>query len=218
MATSGNALFSSPLEGEDGNASALPGGGCGGTIPPTRLKPSASIFPPPHGGRDWSFKWHPHAPAVCGAIRPKRKSQSGSISAINSSTDSAFAANSRLGRTSWISFARKQASSSKSTADNIHQSATTSGHVGLKNAVIASCGSGTTTSLEIPKGFGRRSPSYCESTPHPNPPPQGGRGKSDLACLGSEFSLAPVTAFAIFSSPPQGGREINAWSSGGAHA
>ena len=49
----------------------------------------------------------------------------------------------------------------------------------------------------------------------PRPSPSRGEEKSDLACLGSEFSLAPVTAFAIFSSPPQGGREINTQSTGG---
>jgi hypothetical protein len=162
----------------------------GGAPPPTPTLPLKGggrknirrLPPPPLRGRvgvggagDGRIESHRSTRGTCARIQPKRRSACGSIFATSNSV-TAFAASSQSVRTSSISFVRRSASSSKSTAASIRRKRTTNARIGLRNAVIASSDFGTTMCWAIPTESGRPCRRYCGSTPHPNPPPQGGRG------------------------------------------
>ena len=114
---------------------------------------------------------------ACAPIRLTRKSDFGRAFAASSSTDFAFGASSRSAHSSSISFARRQSSLSRLMAASTRtMRATMSAPHGWRRKATASSASGTMTCSETPTASWRLC--FARSarlTPHPNPPPQGGR-------------------------------------------
>jgi len=175
----------SPLEGEVGNAPALPGGGHARHR--IRARPSPTV---PSPARAEGFKAGLLSEIACASIgacdhraranfgnhRRRRKRGCGGDCDRSISMAFASAASSPSALTSSISFVPRRVSSSRSMADSTPRARKTiHAQIGLKRGDIASCASGTTTCSRIPKGHSSQYSKRFALDPPPYPPPQGGR-------------------------------------------
>ncbi len=136
-------------------------------------------------------RWHRHERGSCGAIQRRRKDACGRSSDSNKLVAIVFAAKCPSDLTSSISSASPGGSSSRSMVGSMATELSKTGRErhGWSDRDSASGVSGTTRCSAISKAFMTSSSHILRAaSPHPNPPPQGGRGFAH--------------AFDIFPLPP----------------
>jgi hypothetical protein len=155
---------------------------------------------PPHPAHAKVTRWRRHARGNCGAIRQRRKSACGRSFDSSRSTAIDFGDKSRLDLTSSTSSVSRADSSPKWMADSTTTTLRKTAREprGWRDRTSMCCVSGTTRCSAISRASTKSSShTSLAASPHPNPPPQGGRGFAHSSD--------------VFPLPPCGGGSGSGW-------